>query len=124
MTAKSKTVKLRFKTRPRGFYKMLEQELADKKIQGGGGWKDFDESTPKDTGDLRSSNRIKASGDSVRISNKQDYASYVDKSGPRSGGPGMKGWFTKRSKASFVNSVARKVRDELLRKQKAKKSGK
>lgn len=119
MSSLSKTLKLRFKTRPKGFYKRLAQELENKTIQG----KDFEESTPKDTGDLRASNRIRAGNDSVTISSRMSYASYVDKSGPRRGGPGIKGYFRKRANSKFVNRVARKVRDDLIREQK-KKSGK
>ena len=123
MARKSKSVKLLFKTTPKGFYKRLEQELADAKIQGGGGWKDFEDSTPLKDGDLRASNRIKAGAGRVTISNRMNYASYVDKSGPRKGGPGMKGWFSKRANSKFVNKVARKLRNEMIKAQK-KKSGK
>lgn len=119
MSSLSKTIKLRIKKYPKGFFKALEQELADKKIRG----MDFKESTPKDTGDLRSRNRIRVSKGAVTISNRQNYASYVDDSGPRIGGPGMKRWFTKRTESKFVQTTATKLRNRMVKAQK-KKSGK
>jgi hypothetical protein len=114
MSSLSKSLKIRFKTRPKGFYKKLEQELENAKIAG----RDFEESTPKDTGDLRASNRVRAGKDRVTISSRESYASYVDKSGPRRGGPGIKGYFRKRANSKFVNKIARQVRDELIKAQK------
>ena len=104
MGALSKTVKLRFKSRPKGFVKALKQELEDK-IQA---------DTPVDEDVLRPSTRVTVKADgSVRISNRRHYASYVDKSGPRVGGVGRKGWFSKNTKASEVNKLARKIRKRI-----------
>lgn len=115
----SESFKLRIKKYPKGFFKALEQELADKKING----MDFEQSTPKKEGDLRAANRIRVSKGEVRISNRQNYASYVDDSGPRVGGPGMKRWFSKRANSKFVQTTAKRLRDRMVKAQK-KKSGK
>lgn len=103
MSSLSKTVKLRFKSRPKGFAKMLKQELEDR-IQA---------DTPVKEDVLRPSTRVTVRGDTVRISNRRHYASYVDKSGPRRGGVGKKKWFTNNTKAPVVNALARKIRKKI-----------
>lgn len=104
MSGLSKTVKIRFKKKPRGFVKMFEKELQDK----------LEARSPYKTGKLESSNRVRSMGNGeFRVSNRTHYASYVDKSGPRRGGKGVKKFFTGLVNAAEANKLARKVRKKL-----------
>lgn len=114
MSSLSKSVKIRFKKKPKGFVKAFERELEDK----------LEARSPRDTGRLESSNRVRSDGQGgFKVTNRTPYASYVDKSGPRIGGKGVKKWFTGLVNNREANKLARQVRNKLNKQQK-KKGGK
>ena len=108
MAKLTKDVKLRFSQQPRGFvsaFKKEMQDLIDKRAPLG------------ETGKLEKSTRVKsAGGGTYKFTNSRNYASYVDKSGPRADSP--KGSATQKFFTGVVNSrvanrIARKVRKRL-----------
>lgn len=114
MASYAKDIRITFQERPVGFKAELEREIKNQL------YKD----TPVKEGVLRGNNRVKVMLDSVKMSNKTDYASYVDKSGPRSDGVGVVRFFTKNANSKAVNALARKVRDRLKKKMAARRKGK
>ena len=97
MAGLGKNLKVSMKNRPKNFMAKLIRELRE----------DLIDDTPEKTGKLRSKWRIRNLGKGkFRVSNTTDYASYVNKSGPRRGGEGTAKFWQKNTNISAVRKLA------------------